>query len=259
MGERGAAGAEGMNGGLADAGALWRGIGFSICGHALLLLLFYLLQFWQPLFRAPPQQVLITKLVRLGTPRDKNLLPQKDEPPPTPPPPTAAAVTPPPPAESKAEPAPAPAKPTPAVAPAAKPPATAQERARALTKVDSALDKLRRKVDGDKDGAVDGDVSDATLALIGNRYATIVQKCLKNNYVIEGSDLRQVQHLSAVIALRIAADGRIVDFKVVQSPGVPAFEQAIARAVRRCGKVEPPPAEYRSTVGKEGLEITFVP
>ena len=92
-----------MSAGTAQAprpggGGLTTAVALSLLGHAGVFGLLWLVTVVRPHLRAPPQQVLTTKLVRLGTPRPETMLPRK-EPPPTPaaPPPPEKAPPPPPP------------------------------------------------------------------------------------------------------------------------------------------------------------------
>ena len=148
------------------------------------------------------------------------------------------------------------AVPSPAAAAAAP---SARERATNLNKVNNALARLRQKVEGTADGARDGDVSRAELALMGNRYATEVQRCVQRNYVIEGTDPGKVAQLQAVVVIRVQADGAFAGVRIDRGSGVPAFDRAVERAVHRCGKVSPPPPELRQQLRGEGLEIVFKP
>ena len=87
----------------------------------------------------------------------------------------------------------------------------------------------------------------------------MVQKCMQANYVIEGSDAAKVANLQALVLLRIASDGKITNFRIEKGSGVAAFDQAVGRAVTRCGKVAPPPPPLRESLGRDGIEILFKP
>ena len=100
--------------------------------------------------------------MRLGEKRPEHLLPRKDEgapPPPAKPAPVAAPAA-----------AAAPAQPSPKLP-------SAKERIAELSKVSDALARLKKKVApaGDPEGSPDGEVSDISRAILGNKF--------RNNFV----------------------------------------------------------------------------
>ena len=225
---------------------LWLSLG----AHAILAGLMLSWARFSPPWHKPPQAAIMTRLVRLGTPRSPQLLPQKFAP-------VAAALTP------KAGPpttAPAPPAVPKAVAAPVRPqpvnPVSARDRAQQLNRVSSALDRLRQKVDGAADGSA---ADDAAVAVAGDRYLTELHGCIKRYYVIEGIDLTKVAHLSVKVLVRVAADGTIINHVLETSSGQPVFDQAVARAVRGCGHVSPPPTVIRQQVRHDGVEVVFTP
>ena len=243
------------------ADGMLRAVCGSLAVHLALFGLIWLVGVLRPHFVRAPQRVLTTKLVRLGTPRPEALLPRQepDLPPPTTPPPPSA--TPPPPPATAPTPAPPQAalKPALSLRPEAVAAPSARARAAAMGKVSSALDRLRQKVEGTADGARDGEVSRAELQLMGDRYATEVERCIQRNYVIEGTDPSRVAALQATVVIRIQPNGAFAGVRVESGSGVPAFDRAVERAVHRCGRVSPPPPELRRQVRQDGLEIVFHP
>ncbi|RYF06585.1 MAG: hypothetical protein EOO40_08995, partial [Deltaproteobacteria bacterium] len=133
---------------------------------------------------------------------------------------------------------------------------TAQERARSLSKVNRALDALKQRLDGAKDGSPQGD---SEVAVVGDSYETQVSQCLQRNYVIEGYDARRAAGLHATVLIKIQADGTFFFHQIMQSSGVVAFDQGVNRAVVRCGRVAAPPAERVQALRRLGLEIDFRP
>lgn len=223
----------------------------SLAAHGLALLL--VLGWAQLTARRtpPPQNVLVTKLVRLGTPRPKELLPQKDPAP-----------------QAQAAPAPAPqapAVPQTPVAPAAKsvaiaPPQaaapTAKERAKASSNFKNALAKMKRSVDGQADGSVNGETD---VAQEGDKYASEINTCLQNHYVIRGVDAERAKDRSADVQLWIARDGRITGHKITKTSGLSAMDQAVSIAVQGCGRVSAPPTALRDKIRTYGVTLTFTP
>lgn len=195
--------------------------------------------------RGPSETVLVTKLVRLGEKRPDELLPRKE------PPPRAAApvATPAPKSDS-----------TKVVAPAPKSP-TAADRVAEMGKMSNALDRLKKAAApaGDPEGSPDGEVSDLSRAILGNKYATEVYRCIKKHYAFEALDPGQVAGRKASVQVRVNADGSLRDFSIAEGSGLERFDAAVIRAVRLCAKVSPPPKELLETVREDGFEVVFQP
>jgi protein TonB len=193
----------------------------------------------------PTQTVLVTKLVRLGEKRPEHLLPRKEEPPPAAAPKPAPSAVP---------------SPTSKPAPPSKAPSAA-DRVAELSKMSNALARLKKSVApaGDPEGSPDGEVSDLSRAILGNKFATEVYRCLKQHYSVEGMEPAQVVGRKATVHLRIGADGRILDFSIAESSKLARFDDAVARAVRMCAKVSAPPKEILETVRDNGIEVVFQP
>lgn len=196
----------------------------------------------------PPQTAITAKLVRLGKKRDKELLPRKIAPKP-PPPKKAAPVLAPQPS--------APAAPTPT-------PKSATDRLKEIGSVTDALNRMKKTAkedepEGDPEGTADGDASSLTQALIGNRYMTEVYRCVKSHYAIEGIPPRKIVGRKALVLTRINEKGKLFDFRIEKSSGLRAFDRAVERAVKRCGRVSPPPKEILRQVRDDGIEFEFRP
>ncbi len=250
-------------------------LAMSMALHAVLAGGVVALVVYAPHFVAPPQQVLMTKLVRLGKPRPKEMLPRLPDPVATPAAPDPAAITPPTPppviqAPAAAPPAanvPSAAVAVPLLVPKSKPsvaakPAqpSARDRVKALSRVHQALERLKGDVVGEKDGAVEGD---SDVSVEGNAYLSEVERCIRGHYAIEGYTAEKLQALQAQttqadVVIFIDSGGKITRFNIKKSSGPSAFDQAVSRAVTRCGKVSPPPAAMRALV-RAGVEIVFKP
>ncbi len=193
----------------------------------------------------PPQAVLVTKLVRLGKERPKHLLPRKE----TPPPPPAKPVS-----------VPTPDAPKPSPTP---PMPSAKDRIAQLSQVSKALERLKHQkpeeLDGHPDGVPEGEVSDLQKAILGSKFGTEVEGCLRDNFVIQGLDRERVRGLDAVVVVRVAPDGRFIDHSLKRGSGMPVFDRATERAIVACGKVSPPPKELASDLRETGIEVTFKP
>ena len=227
--------------------------------HAGVVAAIYYLANLAPRLAPPPQSVLVTKLVRLGEVRPKDFLPQKEAPPPPPPPPPPANIAP------AVAPQPAPVTPPAAKAPEKKADAAVSPKNDPKTRgpsapgdaANQALQRLKKQF-GAKDGNLNGDVSDADLAVIGNRYATELTKCLQANFEVQGVDKNSMSNLVAKVVIRIRRDGIIMSAQVSKSSGVERFDRFAERAAEKCHKISPPPPELRDTV-QSGIDVDFTP
>lgn len=196
-----------------------------------------------------PQVVMTARLVRLGPARSKDLLPTlaaaaKPRPAPKPKQPVA---TPPPPSSSNAQAAKA-------IAQADAAPVKAGQAA--LQRTQSALQRLRQINAGELDGDEAGDTDTAAE---GDRYDAMVKKCIQDNYVIRGLEKARTSDKEVTMLIRIGASGKITDYHLLKSSGLPGFDADVARAVRGCGSVPPPPMARRDEVRREGLALVFKP
>lgn len=197
----------------------------------------------------PPDAFIPTKLVKLGEKRAKHLLPRVNRPPPPKPKPDVKLA----PAAAEA----------PTTSERPQPAMNALERAKSTSRVSSALDRLRRTAEstpeGDPEGVEDGEVTDLSMAIAGNKYATEIYRCIKRHYSIEGIDKQKVGDRQASVLVKIHPDGRLFDAKLAKRSGLAAFDRAVEKAVKGCGKVSKPPELLREAVGKDGIEIVFKP
>jgi outer membrane biosynthesis protein TonB len=197
------------------------------------------------------QQPITARLVRLGEPRPRELLPRKEpEAPPAAPGPEAAPV-----------PAPAPAAPRPA--PAAKAVATPRATARppaerggatGARKLSSVLSGLKQELAaGSPDGDPLGDSSEA----VGDQYLAQVVRALRRNYRVPSTiGEKERLYLQGTIVLFIEPDGRVLSHEFVKRSGNPTFDDALERAVRDT-RLPPPPADAREAYRRRGLQVDF--
>jgi colicin import membrane protein/protein TonB len=193
--------------------------------------------------RSRTDSVITTKLVRLGKERPKDLLPRKEAPPPPPKPVNLAS-------EDAAA---VPAKATPSV----------NDRLKELSRLSGALDRINQESEeepeGMADGATDGEVTNLAQALVGNRYVTEIYNCVKKYYVVEGIPASRLGNREATVFVRVNGDGTLFDYRVEKSSGLAAMDRAVEHAIKRCGKVSPPPREMAQQVRSDGIEFVFVP
>jgi len=194
-----------------------------------------------------PKQVISTQLVRLGKERDQKLLPRIAEPPP----PATKAVAP----QAKPEAKALPQK-------TKVPTKTAEKTVKSTNHVSDALKRLRREAEepeGHEQGSVHGTVSRLSQSIASNRYAAEIHACVRQYFDLPGLSAEDVAGRTALVYIRFSNDGTFRETGISESSKLPRFDQAVLHAVRRCGKVSPPPEEIRDAVTKDGLEILFEP
>jgi colicin import membrane protein/protein TonB len=234
---------------------LWPAVAASLAAHAALLMGAGLARPRPAL--DPGQQPIVAKLVRLGEPRPKELLPRKE-------------AAPPPAAESPAPaPAPAPAAPSPKAVALPQPAASAARPApKAAAKpgpekpgktggarLASVLSDMKQELQaGRADGSPDGDASEAGE---GDQYLGLVVRQLRQGYRLPStiSD-RERLFLTGTVVLHLEADGRVSRFELTRRSGNPAFDDALERAVRET-RLPPPPPGLRDLYRRTGLEVLF--
>ena len=188
------------------------------------------------------ETVITAKLVRLGVERPKEFLPRK------------------------VEPLPGAAKPTPVPASDKSSnvkSATGKDPSAEKHSLSDALSRLKKssgdEPEGMADGVADGEVTTMAQALAGNRYLTEIYKCVKANWAIEGISPDKIKGKSATVVIRVQSDGTFYDIKPEQGSGLAAFDRAVEKAIKRCGKVSPPPREILDRVKGDGIEFEFKP
>lgn len=201
----------------------------------------------------PGQQPIQARLVRLGEPRPKELLPRKE----APPPPAAEAPAP---APIEVAPAPSPravAVPSEQPSPraAAKPGPAVKPGTPGGARLASVLSDMKQELQaGRADGAADGDASEAGE---GDEYLALVVRQLRQGYRLPSTiGDRERLFLTGTLVLHIEADGRVSRYVLTRRSGNPAFDEALERAVRET-RLPPPPPPLRDLYRRTGLEVLF--
>lgn len=226
--------------------------------------------------RKEPEKPVVAKLVRLGEPREKHLLPRIPKAPPTPPasrdapevrpgkelnaPVREEAPRPP---EPQPEPKPTQAPSTPTAAPKA--PAQAAAPKDSKPKSSELDDILKRFAAADREGKAeplpgmpDGDpMGDAEQAAEGERYLALVQRRLRDHYLLPSTIPESERiRLSAIVRIHIEKSGRIARYDIEKSSGNPQFDAALEAAVTKASPLPPPPEHLLRTFG-EGFPVRF--
>jgi TonB family protein len=195
---------------------------------------------------APPPAVrdlMVTKLVHLGKPRDKFYLPRIQEPPPPKAPePTIKVAENPNAAPAKKEP-PRPPDPQPS-----KQLNRALERARAFAR------NAEEQTEGLATGSASGT---ATEASVGDEYATAVSEAVKKNWSVPaGLTIGEVINFEVEIRVSIAEDGTILRPTINRPSGNSLFDDSCMQAIQLTRRVPPPPASVRARF-RRGVALAF--
>jgi TonB family protein len=200
-------------------------------------------------------------LVRRGKPRDKALLPRKEE---LPPPPKEEKAPPAPPTPTPEPPKPVEAGPAPMATPAAaKPPPqkgdSAAERRKKLFGAFDRTSKSTREPE-ELEGEEDGDPDDDSATAEGERYYGLLSVQVKRRYDVsdtipESERLR----LRALVALRISRTGEVLDVQLSRGSGNDLFDAAVIAAVKRASPFSPPPEPLRAALQRDGVVLEFRP
>ena len=230
---------------------------FSVIGHVLAVVLTLLFS-W--LFGSPmsslDQKPITASLVRLGKPRDEKLLPKREEEPPpvqmaekpvevaAPPKPAATAV-PIPTKDAKLEPKKDTSKET------GKQKDAKKDLFAALNKTGKA-DEVEGQVDGDRNG----DSSKQE----GERYYGLLSSVVHRNYDVSNSIAEsERRRLHAVVTVRIAPTGELIDVKLSTPSGNDLFDAAVVEAVKKAAPFTAPPDHLRAGLRKNGVPFDFTP
>lgn len=226
--------------------------------------------------RKEPEKPVVAKLVRLGTPREKHLLPRlPTAPPPPPASKQAPQVTPgkelstptppqpPQPPKPQPEPKPTAKAQTPSATPT--PPAQAAAPKSPEPKKSELDDILQRFAAADRVGKAeplpgqpDGDpMGDAEEAAEGERYLALVQKRLRDHYVLPSTipEAERIR-LSAIVRIHIERSGRIARYELEKPSGNPQFDAALEAAVTKASPLPPPPEHLLRTFAN-GFPVRF--
>ncbi len=230
---------------------------FSLVGHASFVG-FALLFSW--LYGAPmsalDQKPITASLVRLGTKRDEKLLPKKDEEPP--------------PAEKPAEKPVEVAKPVPAETAVPIPTKDAKVEPKKDTSKDASKSKNAKKdlfaafkktgKAEEVEGQADGDPNGDSAKQEGERYYGLLSSVVKRNYDVSNSIAEsERRRLHAVVLVRIAPTGELLEVKLTTPSGNELFDGAVVEAVKKAAPFTAPPDHLRDDLKKRGVPFDFTP
>jgi colicin import membrane protein/protein TonB len=197
------------------------------------------------------QQPITARLVRLGEPRPRELLPRKEAPAPESPEAAPVAPAPPAPAAAAAKPGPT-ARSVPATK--AAPKQAAEKAGGSGRRLGSLLAGMKQELAaGSPEGDPLGDSSEA----VGDQYLAQVVRALRQNYRVPSTiGEKERLFLKGTIVLFIEPDGRVLRHEFATRSGNPTFDEALERAVRDTRLPAPPP-EAREAYRRRGLQVDF--
>lgn len=122
--------------------------------------------------------------------------------------------------------------------------------------LDAALSKLDEP-EGSPDGSIYGTTSDAANAAAG--YYAKVSEAIHKAYQLPATiPESQRRFLSAEVALYIERDGTLSKYEILKSHPNVAFQRALERVLKTL-KLPPPPPDVAENVRTAGLGVRFVP
>jgi len=229
----------------------------SLVFHAALVIGYGIYEHQKDTVLEMPEEPIKAVLVKLGKPRDEKLLPRINTAPKPAPAEKAVAV---------------PTKDAPKEkAPDVKEEPTDEKKMSAVDRIreqverdearKNALDKIADrvgKVQEDEEGQADGDPrgDDPTPSQIQGYLATVggrVKRLFVVPSVLEASECAR---LKAAIAVRLSANGDLVDVSVQKSSGSQLFDSAVVSTVKAAAPFPPPPPNMRELVMK-GFGFNF--
>ena len=198
------------------------------------------------------QKPIKASLVRLGTPRDKRLLPRKEEAPP--PARQVEAPEPAPRAPSLKAPSPLATVPSPEAKQSGK---KQQEDAR--RKLFGAFDRAGAKPE-ELEGAEDGDVLGDSAVQEGERYYGALRAQVRRYFFVSQTipDQERIR-LQADVLVRIGRAGELLETKLAKSSGNDLFDSAVLSAVKKASPFAPPPPHLVDGLRARGVLMGFTP
>ena len=205
--------------------------------------------------RPPPidlnQKPIKASLVRLGKPRDKRLLPRKED-------------------------LPAPPRDVPAPAPVPKEPAHKAPSPVATLPTPSAKQEGKKEGDPRKklfgaferagakpqelEGAEDGDALGDSAVQEGERYyGALKGQVLRYFFVSQTISDQERIRLRAHVLVRIGRTGELLEWRLQKSSGNDLFDSAVLSAVKKAAPFAPPPPHLLDSLRTQGVLMEFTP
>lgn len=216
------------------------GIGATLLIHLGLVALIYFAHVKSPPPAEVPRDLIVTKLVAFGKPREKFWLPRIVQAPrPKAPPPTLKLTD----------------DPNAAAAPKEAPKIDdadiSKEMKRALKRAQMLAQGTEEPAEGSLTGSAEGTSSQGTT---GDEYATAIYNAIRRNWVTPTGLVTDAElaTLTMVMRISISPDGALQAPLVKQSSGNEYFDDSCIQAVKATAHVPPPPPNF-----KRGFSLRF--
>jgi TonB family protein len=219
------------------------GVLLTIALHAALAGLVFFAHVHKPPPAPEIHDLMVTKLVHIGKPRDKFNLPRIVEPPrPKAPEPTIKV------AENPNAP---PAKKEP---PPPRDPEPSKELRRALDRARAFARNAEEPTEGLPTGSEHGTANEAS---VGDEYATLVYEAIKKNWTFPaGLSSVDIVNLETEVTVSISEDGLLVRPTIRRSSNNSSYDDACMQAIQVTHRVPPPPAAVRARF-RHGVLLDF--
>jgi TonB family protein len=224
-------------------GAFTGGLVLTALIHGALAAAVFLFHLRREPAREVARDLMVTRMIQLGKPREKFWLPRLVQPP-RPRAPAEIRVTDDPSAPMKAAPKPEDQD-------------VSQDLKRALEKARAlALTNVPEEPpEGSLTGSASGTSSEASL---GDEYATAIFEAIRKNWTVpQGLDLGDVARLTTEIRVSIGEDGTLRDPQIKKSSENQLFDDSCMQALLTTRKVPPPPAKTAAAF-RRGTVLEFV-
>jgi TonB family C-terminal domain len=225
-------------------GSSFGGIAATLLIHVSLIALIYFAHVKSPPPAEAPRDMIVTRLVALGKPRDKFWLPRIVQPPkPKAPAPTLNLTDDP------------NAAPAPKEAPKIDDADISKDMRRALKRAQMLAQATEEPAEGSLTGSPMGT---STQGVAGDEYATAIYMAIRKNWMTPTGLVTDAElaKLAAEIRVSIGEDGTLSAPIIKKSSGNQYFDDSCVQAVKSAGKVPPPPANLRARF-KRGTLLEF--
>jgi TonB family protein len=205
--------------------------------------------------RPPPidlnQKPIKASLVRLGKPRDKRLLPRKEELPA--PPRDVQAPAPVPKEPAQKAPSPVATLPTPSAKQEGK------KEGDPRKKLFGAFERAGAKPQ-ELEGAEDGDALGDSAVQEGERYYGALKGQVRRYFFVSQTipDQERIR-LRAHVLFRIGRSGELLEWRLQKSSGNDLFDSAVLSAVKKAAPFAPPPPHLLDSLRTQGVLMEFTP
>jgi TonB family protein len=126
----------------------------------------------------------------------------------------------------------------------------------------SAISREAReaKTSSPPQGEADGDPMGDSAIQEGERYLGLLTVAVRRHYDVSSSiPESQRSRLEAIVFIRIAPSGKLLESKLTKSSGNLLFDAAVESALKRAAPFSPPPEHLKEILRKDGVQLQFNP